>query len=106
MARSLQAVLPPGQGTPTFCGKPEPLVFEKIIEDHGLEQAKKQDFLMIGDNLETDIKFGTNVGIDTLLVLTGVSKREEIIPQNKPTHILPTLGYSKDREFLHSLDLL
>jgi len=36
MARALQAVLPPEQGTPTFCGKPEPLVFEKIVSDHGL----------------------------------------------------------------------
>lgn len=26
---------------------------------------------MIGDNLDTDIRFGTNGGIDTLCVLTG-----------------------------------
>lgn len=28
---------------------------------------------MIGDNLNTDIKFGINGGIDTLCVLTGTS---------------------------------
>ena len=29
---------------------------------------------MIGDNLETDIKFANNIGIDSLLVFTGVTE--------------------------------
>ena len=31
---------------------------------------------MIGDNLTTDIAFGLNSGIDTVVVLTGVTNKE------------------------------
>jgi ribonucleotide monophosphatase NagD (HAD superfamily) len=31
---------------------------------------------MIGDNPETDIQFGENCGIDTILVTTGVTTKE------------------------------
>jgi len=49
---------------------------------------------MIGDNLMTDILFGNNAQIDTLLVLTGISKREEIVPSKvKPTYVMEELRY-------------
>lgn len=37
----------------------------------------KSRVVMIGDNLETDIAFGLNSGIDTIVVLTGVTDRDE-----------------------------
>lgn len=33
--------------------------------------------LMVGDRLETDMLFGYNCGLDTMLTLTGVSQIEE-----------------------------
>jgi ribonucleotide monophosphatase NagD (HAD superfamily) len=46
-------------------------MFDLLIKEHKLEDEPLSKFVMVGDSLETDIKFGNNCGIDTLLVLTG-----------------------------------
>jgi ribonucleotide monophosphatase NagD (HAD superfamily) len=33
--------------------------------------------LMVGDRLETDMLFGSNCGLETMLTLTGISQMEE-----------------------------
>jgi HAD superfamily hydrolase (TIGR01450 family) len=38
--------------------------------------VRRKDVLMVGDTLETDIRGGNKFGIDTLLVLTGNTARE------------------------------
>ena len=66
------------------------------MADHNIPSNHKSKCLMIGDNLITDILFGNNCGIDTLLLLTGVTKREsyfnlskeELENLPKPTFIL------------------
>jgi arabinose operon protein AraL len=47
---------------------------------------------MVGDRLETDIKMGNDTGMQSVLVLTGISTREmvEASPQ-KPTYILNSI---------------
>lgn len=54
-------------------GKPSTLPFEMITKEHSIPTDKESlsSILMVGDNLETDIKFGKNNQIDTLLVLSG-----------------------------------
>ena len=58
-------------------GKPSKMIFNILLEEHGLEGISISRFLMVGDNLETDIKFGNNCGIHTLLVLTGNTSMEK-----------------------------
>ena len=41
---------------------------------------------MIGDNIETDITFGKNGGIDSLCVLTGVSTEEMVLKSGIATY--------------------
>jgi len=57
---------------PLFMGKPNPQIFDIIRTEHAqLREAPLAKFLMVGDNLKTDIKFGNACGIDTLVVLSG-----------------------------------
>jgi 4-nitrophenyl phosphatase len=58
----------------------------------GLEKNKT---LMVGDRLDTDIKFGVLGGIDTLMVLTGVNKRPDFEKEGAvavPTYVVDGLG--------------
>ena len=59
---------------PIIAGKPYPILMELALEKLG---AQKDETLVVGDRLETDIAAGNAVGCPTALVLSGVSKREE-----------------------------
>jgi len=76
-------------------GKPNPFGFELIKEEHNCDPART---LMIGDRIDTDIMFGNNAGIDTLLVMTGVTTekiREEVLNSEsgiKPTYVTESIN--------------
>lgn len=58
-----------------FIGKPNPLMMRtglKLLGVHSQEAA------IIGDRMDTDIVAGIETGLDTLLVLSGVTTREEM----------------------------
>jgi HAD superfamily hydrolase (TIGR01450 family) len=63
-------------------GKPSPYFARKVLERMGVAADR---CLMVGDRLETDILFGVNSGMQTALVLTGVSGPKDI----KATGIRP-----------------
>ena len=58
-----------------FVGKPNPLMLR-----HGLRKLNchSQDIAFIGDRMDTDIIAGIESNIDTVLVLSGVTTREDI----------------------------
>ena len=63
------------QTTPIYIGKPEAIIMDKAVEILGLQ---KEEVIMVGDNYETDIQAGIQNGIDTLLVLSGFTKAEDV----------------------------
>ncbi|KAL6049145.1 p-nitrophenyl phosphatase [Balamuthia mandrillaris] len=70
----------------TTVGKPAPILMELILERFELDKART---CMIGDRLDTDIQFGNEGGVATLLVLTGVTTKEAALsPDNsiRPTY--------------------
>lgn len=71
-------------------GKPNALIVESALDELNL---KAEDVLLIGDKYETDILAGINAGVDTLLVLTGVTRREDVasLPM-QPTYVLENLS--------------
>ena len=58
-----------------FVGKPNPLMLR-----HGLKKlgCHSEDIAFIGDRMDTDIIAGIESNVDTVLVLTGVTAREDI----------------------------
>jgi len=66
----------------TRLGKPHPAMFEAAIERCGT-----RDMVMIGDQIETDIRGANGVGLDSVLVSTGVSNW---VTTPIPNHLRPT----------------
>lgn len=71
---------------PKVIGKPEPTMIELALEKTGF---KKEQAVMFGDRLKTDILSGLNAGIDSILVLTGEDNEQKINEYN----ITPTAVY-------------
>jgi 5'-nucleotidase len=57
-------------------GKPSPVMMRSARKELGLETAFTT---VIGDTMDTDIQGGTLMGYKTILVLSGISKKEELI---------------------------
>jgi len=59
---------------PIIAGKPFPFLMELSLERLG---TKKEETLVVGDRIETDVAAGQAVGCPCALVLSGVSTREQ-----------------------------
>ncbi len=59
---------------PYFVGKPNPLMMRSAL--NALD-AHSEETAMIGDRMDTDIVAGIEAGLETVLVLTGVTRRGE-----------------------------
>ena len=58
-----------------YVGKPNPLMMRTGLQLLGVHS---QEAAIIGDRMDTDIIAGIESGLDTVLVLSGVTKREDI----------------------------
>jgi 5'-nucleotidase len=59
---------------PYFVGKPNPLMMRSALNAIG---AHSETTVMIGDRMDTDIVAGLEAGLETVLVLTGISSRAD-----------------------------
>lgn len=60
---------------PYVAGKPNPMMFRSAMNKIG---AHSENTGMIGDRMDTDIVAGVEAGLHTILVLTGISDRDEV----------------------------
>jgi 5'-nucleotidase len=75
---------------PYFVGKPNPLMMRRALASLG---THSEETIMVGDRMDTDIVTGIEAGMETILVLTGVTKREDIERYPfRPTRILPSVA--------------
>ena len=61
--------------TAYFVGKPNPLMMRTGLRILGVHSAEA---VMIGDRMDTDMVAGIETGLDTVLVLSGVTSKEDI----------------------------
>jgi NagD protein len=59
---------------PYFVGKPNPLMMRSALNAIA---AHSEDTAMIGDRMDTDVISGLEAGLETILVLTGVTTEDE-----------------------------
>lgn len=88
---SLTSVISVSTGVaPVFIGKPEPIIIEQALKKIG---TSKERTLMIGDNYDTDIMAGIRSGLDSLIVLTGVTSEQVLKMKSvQPTYALHSLS--------------
>jgi 4-nitrophenyl phosphatase/phosphoglycolate phosphatase len=68
---------------PTVVGKPSPLMIDYLEKKYGMDRSR---ICMVGDRLDTDVLFGTDNGLKSLLVLSGVTSEGKLLsPDNTIT---------------------
>ena len=80
-----------GRPPDVVLGKPEPAMFLQALEMLGLPP---EAVLAVGDRAETDILAGKRAGIPTALVLTGVTRPDEVAtlpPDVRPDYVFQNL---------------
>lgn len=68
---------------PIIVGKPAEFMLENIATHFGL---KRSEICMVGDRLDTDILFGQNGGLTTMLVLSGVTTESQLLSAENTIH--------------------
>jgi NagD protein len=69
-----------------FIGKPNPLIMRHAIKKI---QCRREDTLIIGDRMDTDVIAGIESEIETVLVLTGITAKEDLVEYPyRPDNIL------------------
>lgn len=77
------------QQKPIMIGKPEAIIMQMALRKVRL--AKKQ-VVMVGDNYLTDIQAAINIGMDSLLVYTGLSTPQQVKKMSvQPTNTVNSL---------------
>ncbi len=79
-----------GRKLDIMIGKPSPIITEMALAEIGLSA---EQCLMVGDRLDTDMEMGQESGLDTALVLTGVTARDELEGSSiEPTWVLESVA--------------
>ncbi len=67
-----------------------PIITQMALAGIGLGP---EQCLMVGDRLDTDMAMGETAGLDTALVLTGVTGRDDLARSSRrPTYVLESVG--------------
>jgi 5'-nucleotidase len=75
---------------PYIVGKPNPMMFRSALN---AIDAHSETTAMIGDRMDTDVVAGMEAGLETFLVLTGSTSREDVLRYPfRPSHIKDSIA--------------
>ena len=73
-----------------YVGKPNPLMVRTALNYLGVHS---ENTVMVGDRMDTDIIAGVESGMETILVLSGVTRRADVLRfPYQPTYILESVA--------------
>lgn len=75
---------------PIVAGKPEPAIFRTAVDALQVSSA-----VFVGDRIDTDIRGANRAELDSILVMTGIATRKEVLgakPEDRPTYIIGTMA--------------
>jgi 4-nitrophenyl phosphatase len=77
--------------------KPSPYSIDMIMKEHKIDYNLKNKILMVGDSLRTDIKFANNSKVNSCLVFTGLTLKQEYENlKDEDKKMLPSPNYLID----------
>ncbi|GBF99032.1 phosphoglycolate phosphatase [Raphidocelis subcapitata] len=80
---------------PIVTGKPSPFMLRDVCAAHATTPDR---MIMVGDRLDTDIAWGHATGMATLLVLTGITGRDDLAAEwgrpgfQRPDYVMASFG--------------
>jgi 5'-nucleotidase len=75
---------------PYIVGKPNPMMFRSALN---AIDAHSETTAMIGDRMDTDVVAGMEAGLETFLVLTGSTTRDDVLRYPfRPSHIMDSVA--------------
>jgi NagD protein len=88
---AMAALMEKASGVPAFfIGKPNPLMMRTALNHLDVHS---ENTIMVGDNMTTDIIGGVQAGMETILVLSGVTRRESVERYAyQPSHIVESVA--------------
>ena len=80
-----------GEPVTMITGKPSQLMAEYVLTE--VLETKATDCFMVGDRLETDIKMANDAGIQSVLVMTGITNAQMLeVSMELPKHVLTSVS--------------
>jgi HAD superfamily hydrolase (TIGR01458 family) len=73
----------------TYIGKPNKLIFEMALKTMDVE---RNEVLMVGDRVSSDIRGAKNAGIKSVLVKTGEFKESDLAGDVQPDYIIDSIN--------------
>ena len=79
---------------PYFVGKPNPMMLRSALNKI---EAHSESTIMVGDRMDTDVLAGIEAGLETILVLTGSTRKQDIgrFPW-RPSRVLDSIADAVD----------